>query len=160
MNQRIKLSVELHKFNEYLTLKALGELDSEHLYERPLDRCNSFYWVIGHIVWTRYELAKALGLEETLPGGDLFEIGAEIRDPEVYPPFEELTAAYTDICAKLNTKFEVLTDAELDGTPPFKIPGIEESIAGIVSFLSFHESYHVGQLAYILRIHGGKQLVG
>ena len=46
------------------------------------------------------------------------------------------------------------------GEPPYSIPGIEKTTAGTLAFLSLHESYHVGQLAYILRLHGREKLVG
>ena len=160
MNQRIKLSTELFGLNQHLALKALGQLKPEDFHTRPMDCANSFQWVFGHVVASRFHLAKALGLDVEAPGDKLYAMGADTHGPDAYPSVEELKKAYSEVTAKLQERFQNVTDSELDAAPPYKIPGIEESLAGLVSFLAFHEAYHVGQLAYIIRLHGCERLVG
>jgi hypothetical protein len=160
MNPRIKLSVELYTLNEYLALKALKEAKPETLDDRPLDKANSFAWIFGHITGSRFQVAKMIGLDKEFKWGDLYDMGAGVKDAAAYPSLDDLTGAYKEISAALNSRFEELTDADLDGEPAFKIPGIEESAAGMISFMAFHESYHIGQLAYLQRLHGGEKLVG
>jgi uncharacterized damage-inducible protein DinB len=160
MNPRIKLSVELYTLNEHLALKALGEAKPETLDDRPLDKANSFAWIFGHITGSRFQVARMIGLDKEFPWGDVYNMGTEVKSSDSYPSVDKLKAAYEEISAALKERFEELTDADLDGEPAFKIPGIEESTAGMLSFMAFHEAYHVGQLAYIQRLHGGKGLVG
>ena len=38
--------------------------------------------------------------------------------------------------------------------PPWTKPGMENSVRGTVTFLAFHESYHLGQLGYLRKFHG------
>lgn len=160
MIPRIKLVTELYAVSERLALKALGEMKPEDLFVRPDDKANSFHWVFGHITSSRFGLAKALGLNDDVAWGKLYDMGADVYDASTYPPFEEIHAAFLDISKKLKARFETLTEADLAVEPPFSIPGIEKSTAGTLAFLSLHESYHVGQLAYILRLHGRAKLVG
>ncbi len=160
MIPRIKLIVDLYGVSERLALKALGEMKPEDLYERPIDKANSFHWVFGHIASSRYGLARALGLKESVVWGELYDYGSDVYDVSKYPTIEEIHTAFIDITKKLKARFETLTDEDLAVEPPFTIPGIEKNAAGTLSFLSLHESYHVGQLAYILRLHGRDKLTG
>ena len=160
MNPRIKLVTELYEVSERLALKALNEAKPDDLYERPLDKANSFHWVFGHITASRYGLAQSLGLNESVSWEKLYEFGAEVQDFGAYPSIDELKAAFLDITKKLKVRFETLTERDLAGEPPCTIPGLEKSIAGLLAYLFMHESYHVGQLAYLQRLHGGPKLVG
>jgi len=37
----------------------------------------------------------------------------------------------------------------LSAPPPGKLPSFDGKISGSVAFLAFHETYHVGQAAYL-----------
>ena len=160
MNPRIKLIVDLYNVNQALALKSLGQTKPENLHLRTLDKGNSVYWVFAHITVSRYTLAKALGMEEGVVWGGMFDFGSEPQDPAGYPSIDEIKAAFLDISDKLKKRFETVTEADLAIEPPFTIPGIEKSAAGTLAFMSLHESYHVGQLAYLQRLQGGDKLVG
>jgi len=140
--------------------KASSEIKPENVTVRPDERGNSFLFVAGHITGYRYSVAALLGLKEEWPHKALFERGAEVTNPTSYPPLDDIRKAFSDISAKINTRFGDITEAELAKPAPFKMPGLEESAGGIIAFLAMHEAYHVGQLAYILRMHGGERLVG
>jgi uncharacterized damage-inducible protein DinB len=160
MISRIKLVTEQYTVSERLALKAFGEMKPEDMYVRPIDKANSFHWVFGHITSSRYGLAKMLGLKESVAWDKLYERGADVYDASVYPTIDEIHAAFLDISKKLTARFETLTEDDLVVESPYNIPGVEKTTAGILAFLSFHESYHVGQLAYILKLHGRAKLVG
>jgi uncharacterized damage-inducible protein DinB len=160
MNQRIKLSCELYNLNENLALKALTEAKPETLDVRPMDRANSIAWIFVHITGSRFLLGKHLGLKNEFKWAELYNAKDGLAEAGAYPSIDELKEAYGEITSALNSRFEELTDADLDAASPFNVPGVEESIAGAIAALAFHESYHVGQMAYALRLHGGDQLVG
>jgi len=160
MNPRIKLPVGLFNVSDPIVLKAVDQVQESDLFIRPLDKGNSFHWVFGHITATRYGLAQALGVKASVAWEKLFEYGVEVVDRSEYPSLEEIKAAFLDISGRLKERFKTVTDQDLEGEPPFAIPGVEKSLAGYLAFLSYHEGYHVGQLAYILRLHGGDKLIG
>jgi uncharacterized damage-inducible protein DinB len=160
MHPRIKLTAELYGLNKYLALKALDEAKPDDLFVRPSEKGNSFHWIFRHVTASRFTLAQAIGLKDEVAWGKLFDMGAEPKEPSAYPAVGEIKKAFLDISDRLQSRFESMTEGDLSGQPPFKIPGIEETIAGSISFMAFHEGYHVGQLAYVLRLHGGDKLVG
>jgi len=125
-----------------------------------MEHGNSFLFVAGHITAYRHSVAALLGVKEEWPHQALFARGAEVKDPSAYPSLDEIKTAFDSISAKINKRFLEVTEADLSGPAPFKMPGLEETAGGIVAFLAMHEAYHVGQLAYILRLHGGERLVG
>jgi len=160
MNPRIKLPVELFSVSDPLVLKAVEQVKESDLFVRPMDKGNSFHWVFGHITATRYGLAQALGVKASVAWEKLFDYGVEVVDQKEYPSLGEIKTAFLDVSGKLKERFETVTDKDLEGEPPFPIPGLEKSLAGYLTFLSYHEGYHVGQLAYLLRLHGGDKLIG
>lgn len=160
MNQQLKPIVDLYNINTNLFLKALDMAEEKDIFDRPLDKANSLHWVAGHLTASRFTVAKMLGLEIEFPKAELFDNGAEPQDPSVYPTIKEIVLGWSDISEKLEILFERANDDILAGKPPFEVPGVEKTVAGMVAFLQLHESYHVGQMAYINRLHGGERLVG
>jgi hypothetical protein len=160
MNLRIKLSAELYTVNRALALKALNEATPATLEVRPMDKANSFAWVFGHITGSRFQIGKLIGLMSEFPWTELYNAARDVRETDVYPSIDKLKSAYEEIGDRLNERFEELTEVDLDGASVLKIQGVEKSVAGMISAFAFHEAYHVGQLAYIQRLHGGEKLVG
>ena len=160
MNPQLKPIVNLYNVNTNLFLKALDMANEADLYDRPLGKANSLHWIAGHLTVTRFMVAKMLGLQVEFPKAQLFEFGAEPQDPSAYPTIEEIVTGWNNISEKLKDQFEKVGDDVLAGKPPFEVPGVEKTIGALVAFLQLHESYHVGQLAYINRLHGGERLTG
>ncbi len=160
MNPQLKPIVDLYNVNTNLFLKALDMAEEKDLFDRPLGKANSLHWVAGHLTATRFTIAKMLGLEVEFPKAQLFDYGAEPQEPSTYPTIDEIVLGWNDISEKLKDQFEKVGDDVLAGKPPFEVPGVDKTVGGMVAFLQLHESYHVGQLAYINRLHGGEKLVG
>ncbi|MEW5795961.1 MAG: DinB family protein [Candidatus Zixiibacteriota bacterium] len=160
MHPRIKLVSELYLITEKLVLKALKQMKPEVIDSRPIEKANSFRWVFGHITAHRYMLAKAIGLNENVEWEKLYSFGAPLQESSAYPSIDEITKAFSHISEKIRQRFPALTEDDLAGEAAFEIPGLEKTTAGTIAFLSLHESYHVGQLAYIMRLHDCDKLVG
>ena|SRR3972149_3509737 len=160
MNSSFETVRDLYNLNTGLFLKALENVKDSDLFFRPFDKANSLHWVAGHLVTSRYTSANILGIDDACPWGKMFDFGAEVKEQSVYPAVEELKTAWQDVSAKMIDRFNVVTDEDLAGDPPFEIPGMESTKAAAVAFLIFHEAYHVGQLAYIRRLRGYDRLVG
>ena len=160
MLPQVSYIAQLYRVNAGLFDKAVGQAKPSAVSARPLDKANSFQYVAAHITNARYQLANLLGLPDQYPHAALFEFGAEPKEASAYPPLEEIRASFQDITAKLNRRLEEVTEKDLKGEPPFKMSDVEPTIGGLVALFQLHESYHVGQLAYILRLHGGGRLLG
>ena len=160
MNSQLKPIADLYNVSTNLFLKALDMAEEKDLFDRPLGKANSLLWVAGHLTASRFTVAKMLGLKAEFPKAELFNFGVEPQDASVYPTIEDIVLAWSDISEKIKDQFEKVGDDVLAGKPPFEVPGVEKTVAGMVAFLQWHESYHVGQMAYINRLHGGDKLVG
>jgi hypothetical protein len=160
MNPQLKPIVDLYNVNTNLYLKALDMAEEKDLFDRPMGKANSLLWVAGHLAASRFTVANMLGLKVEFPKAELFNYGSEPTDSSAYPTIEEIVLAWNDISEKLMDQFEKVSDDVLAGKPPYDVPGVEKTVAGMVAFMQLHESYHVGQLAYINRLHGGDKLVG
>ena len=160
MNLQLKPIADLYNVNTNLFLKALDMADEKDLFDRPLGKANSLHWVAGHLTASRFTVANMLGLKAEFPKAALFNFGVEPQDPSDYPTIEEIVLAWNDISEKIEDQFKKVSDDVLAGKPPFEVPGVEKTVAGMITFLQLHESYHVGQMAYINRLHGGDKLVG
>ena len=145
--------------NTGLVVKAFADIKDEDIFRRP-DGANSLHWIAGHITDSRMYIGGLAGLGTKSLWGKLFDGGCEIKEPEAYPPIGEILSAFKDIGAKLVTRFDELSDDELAASVEPDFPGQEKTVFGAIAFLSLHESYHVGQLAYIRRLFGYERLTG
>jgi hypothetical protein len=87
----------------------------------------------------------------------LFARGARIEAADQYPALDEVLAAWKEVSATLAKAMEGATAETMAMAAPEKSPSFDGKIGGMVSFLAYHETYHVGQLAYLRKWlgHGG-----
>jgi len=150
----------LYQVVSQLIEKSLADLKDEHLHARPNERTNPIHWIFGHMIDARYEVARILGAKAEHSFGKMFSMGEEVTDPADYPSLEELRESFKTINSILDERFKSVTDGEYHAEAPHAFPGQEKTIAGCVTFLSFHEAYHVGQIAMIRKSFGYEKLVG
>jgi uncharacterized damage-inducible protein DinB len=160
MHPSIVSIAELYRLNTSLFEKIMGDIKDVDLTTRPLGKANSAHFIVGHLVVSRFGIAGMIGLEGRPDLKKLFGMGAKDQNPSAYPPISELMSDWMVVSEKMLKRLGEMTEAELTAAPPFEIPGVEKSVRGCINFLVFHESYHVGQLAYIARLHGGERLFG
>ena len=160
MEPTISALAKLYELNTGLFQKALSVFEPDQIFLRPEEKANSAHWVAGHMVTSRFTVANSIGMTETAPWGDIFEFGSEIKDESEYPPLEEIKKAWDEVSAKLTKHFSKVTEETLQGPPPFEPPGMEKNVRGILSFMYMHETYHLGQLGYLARLHGHGRLFG
>jgi len=148
------------KLNAGLIKSSLDGLADSDLWLRPTPRNNPMLWVFGHIVATRAKLLGALGDPLDTGWGDLFNRGATLKDAAAYPARQEIERVHRDVSERLKTAFAAFTDADLErAAPPLGLPGVK-TVADQLAFFAFHESYHVGQLAYIRKSLGQSGVAG
>jgi uncharacterized damage-inducible protein DinB len=160
MNPSIKQIAGLYEVNGLLVWKSVADVDSSDLSVRPEDKANSLHWQVGHLTTSRYHIANILGLSAKPAWGEVFERGKEPAKTEQLPKLAELKTAWDNITTDMMRRLEEITEDELSGDAPWQVPVSEQTVRGAVSFMSLHETYHVGQMAYIRRLLGYERLVG
>jgi hypothetical protein len=148
------------KLNGGLIKTAMDGLSRDELWHRPTDRSNPIFWIFGHIVATRASLAGMIGEPIATGWEKTFARGADLLPADQYPKIQEIERVNRDAVERLKKRFATLTDAELAGPPTLTVlPGVK-TLADQIAFVAFHESYHVGQMAYVRKALGHTRVAG
>ncbi|MGA3345052.1 MAG: DinB family protein [Terracidiphilus sp.] len=148
------------QLNADLFKKSTDGLTAEEWLRRPNDKSNHILWIFGHVIWARGVVLKFLGSEYSQPWFPLFARGAKLDEAAVYPTPEEATAAWQEVSAQLATAMEGVSEDVLSKQGPPGIPSPDGKVSGVVNFLAHHETYHVGQTAYLRSWLGHGGIVG
>ena len=146
-------------FNDSLVLQALEGLTQEELWRRLTPSTNPLLWVGGHIVQTRAMVLQMLGEQADTGWRGLFDRGARIGDSKDYPSGSEVVGVMNEISPRLHGALAGLQDEQLNRPASLPIPGLK-TLTDELAFFALHESYHVGQLAYVRKGLGYPGLAG
>ncbi len=160
MNQKVKLIASQYRLNSSFVATALKGMSEADISARIQDGGNSMKWIVGHMAWSRFLLNQHLGGDDENPFGDLFKRGAEVKPESECPSLDEIRKVWDDIAAKVDKRLDELSDHELAAPLETQYPINDGTVMGAIAFLSLHETYHVGQLAYIRCLHGGDGITG
>jgi uncharacterized damage-inducible protein DinB len=145
--------------NDDLVLRALDGLTREQLWQAPTDRNNAMLWIAGHVVQTRAMVLKMLGEPVDTGWGAVFDRGATIGEADRYPSREEIERVMRDVSPRLQARLAALDDEHLAGPATMQLPGAK-TVADQLAFFALHDTYHVGQMAYVRKALGYPALVG
>jgi uncharacterized protein YndB with AHSA1/START domain/uncharacterized damage-inducible protein DinB len=150
----------IFRVNDSLASRSLDKVVDEDLWRRPTDRSNPMLWIFGHMVNTRAGMLKMLGESYDTGWGDVFDRGAGLRDAASSPTREKIEAVSREVNSRLYSKLGALTDAEL-AKPATRSPTpAVKTLADQIAFLVMHDTYHVGQLAYVRKALGLSAVAG
>jgi len=91
---------------------------------------------------------------------DLFTRGSALHEASRYPSRDEIDRAHRQIVDRLRARFDMLTEADLASPARGRqLPGAR-TVGDQLAFLAFHESYHIGQLAYVRKALGHSAIAG
>jgi uncharacterized damage-inducible protein DinB len=160
MHDRLQPVVQGFLVGDNLFERALSGVSDEHMRTRIDQRGNSLLWLAGHITTSRYAVARLVGLPDKCPFGELFARGTPLKPDEEYPPIKEIEIAFTELSGKLKERFEELMPEDFDKEIAEGYPIARNDVLHALSFLGFHEAYHIGQMGMVRRLLGYEQLVG
>ncbi len=150
----------MFKTNTDLVKKATEGIPEEHWFRQPGDASNHLMWVAGHLVVGRGSVLRLLGSEWAVPWDSIFTRGAKLAARDQYPGVGEIRKAWDNASEQLlkslaDPPVDVLTKPAPEGKPSF-----DGKVSGLIAFLAFHETYHVGQVSYLRKWLGYGQTVG
>lgn len=135
--------------NDHLLNKSLEGLSDVQLRQHPDGESNPMLWIAGHIAATRNLLAKALGTGIDLPWAGKFGQKTQPEEDGDYPSGSEVLAALKVLGDQLRERLAQMADADLSKPAPRDVPIPDKSVRGLIAFVVYHESYHLGQLVYL-----------
>ncbi len=146
--------------NDSVADRAFQGMTPEELWKRPTPQTNPMLWIYGHMAAVRGRLLKALGDDFDSGLNDAFGRGATLQEASAYPSREKIGEAAREINSRLFARLASLTDAELAHPAAGPIPPSVQTVGNQIAFVAMHDSYHVGQLAYVRKALGHTPTVG
>ena len=154
MDTRMQPVIGILELNAALFRRALEGVDQASGERRPNDHTNSLAFIACHALDARFYLVKLAGHERTNPWQALFDAATDITMMKEYPPLYELAAEWDELHEATLEHLAEMTTAELDAESPTQFPTEDRSILGGITFLAFHEAYHLGQMGLVRKYFG------
>lgn len=135
--------------NDRLFTNALAGISDEQAKERISDHNNPINWIAAHTVSARYNMLVFLGKPANNPYNELFENFRAYDATLPYPPLREIKDEWQKATGLLKEALNAATEEHLASDSPLKSPIGDFTNGGTLAFLAQHESYDVGQLAFL-----------
>jgi uncharacterized damage-inducible protein DinB len=151
MDPRVAPLAAVFDLNTDLLLNCLDGLSQDEAQRRLDGGGNSVIFLAAHLADTRHFLIGRLGHPLANPLSRYLADAQRIEDIGEWPTLDELRRAWLAVSTQLA---EVLDGLEADaiekpGAHRFPVP--DATPLGMLAFLAQHDSYHVGQAAFIRR---------
>ncbi len=149
MNPKIAPLRELYELNTRLFVNCLQGIDDGTARQRLNGTTNNVAFIVAHLVDARFYLSKILGLELENPlEASLGDVNS-VDEAHEFPNLDALRGMWSELADVLDERLREITGDELSADAPSDFPVADNSILGGVAFLVQHESYHIGQLAFL-----------
>jgi hypothetical protein len=150
-----QFSLQTRLFNN--VLEGIDDINGP---ERLSEHVNHLQWIAGHLTNSRYRLAPALGLDTHFRYADSYNdftqppphnraIDASVK----YPSLTEIKKSWNELAAGFVERISGLSSVQLDTETPVRVP-TGKTLSDLLSFISSHESYHIGQMSIIRKYLG------
>mgnify|MGYP003449482389 CR=1 FL=1 len=153
MARSIQHLENIFNMNSRLFINAMEGVTDAQANERVSDNNNPFIWIATHTVWARFNACAMLGKPaEKNPYDGMFENFRAFNHEDKYPSLSEIKAEWNKASDLLKEALAQVTEDHLASDCPLKSPIGDFSFAGTVAFLAQHESYDLGQMAFIKKL--------
>jgi hypothetical protein len=139
--------------NERLFLNALAGVEEEHISHRISGHNNPLVWIATHTVWARYNIAMLMGKPGNNPYAGMFENFKAYDESMELPSLVKIKEEWQKASQHLKEAFAAITEDQLNAESPMKAPVGDETLGGTIAFLAQHESYDIGQIAFLKKYH-------
>ncbi len=153
MDPRLETHHKALQLNTRLLRNCLAGVDDALARRRPNEHTNNLAFLAMHLVDVRAYATRYLGGDLLSPFHEILEPIKKIDELETYPEVDALLAAWAASEAPLFERLGALTSTDLDGEAEPKFPLGATRLDGL-TFLVEHESFHIGQMAILRRVHG------
>jgi len=145
---------------------ALEGISEEEGLHRSAGNGNHLRWLAGHLLISRFALAKNLGFQEAeLPFTDLYTIrnmpppNAKALDPEFdYPTLADIRERWERYTVYILEHLGNMTEERANAEMPLKLPIGGGTVLHLFAFVASHEAYHIGQMSMLRKELGHKPM--
>ncbi len=139
----------IFNLNERLFNNSIAGIKEEQYIERISAHNNPANWIAAHIVWARYLMLVFLGKAASNPYQELFENFRAYDASLNYPAMPEVITEWKKTTGLLKEALQSVSEEQLTADAPIKNPTGDFTNGGILAFLAQHESFTIGQLAFL-----------
>src|SRR5918998_3239358 len=151
MDPQVAPLASLYELNTDLLLNCLDGLTDQEAQRRLEAGGNSVTFLAGHLTDTRHFLVARLGHPLSNPLARYLADVRSIEEIRELPSLEEVRTAWQAISVHLQNILTDLSPSELAQANAHRFPLEDSSRLGMIAFLAQHDSYHLGQIAFIRR---------
>jgi uncharacterized damage-inducible protein DinB len=153
MDAQVTALNEMLRLGTRLFVNSFEGVDDEIARVQPTDSTNNMAFVGLHVLDARAYLARFIGLDYHHPFTGPDEVKS-IDDMSDYPAVEDILDAWREVSELLEEKLPMLSNEELARESSQQFPVEDRSVLGGLAFLLTHESFHIGQLAFLRKYLG------
>ncbi|MEZ4416959.1 MAG: DinB family protein [Gemmatimonadota bacterium] len=151
MDARVRPLADIFALNTDLVANCVADLDSGQANRRLPGGGNSIAFLVAHLADARYHLLEALGASAPNPLTESLGAARSIDDVKNMPSFGAILSAFRGASARLANALDGLKASDLQRQTTQRFPIDGGTLVDTIAFLAQHESYHVGQMAFIRR---------
>jgi uncharacterized damage-inducible protein DinB len=151
MEPQVAPLAALLDLNTDLLLNSMESLGETEARSRLPGGGNSISFLAAHLTDTRHFLASRIGQPLANPLTRYLGEARGIEDIATWPSLAELRDAWCAVSGHLGSALAGLSAAEIARPHPNRFPLADGTLVGIIAFLVQHDSYHVGQVAFLRR---------
>jgi uncharacterized damage-inducible protein DinB len=134
-------------------LNNLLEKVTDEISNQEKNNLNSIKWLVGHLVNTRLMILSTLTKTPSDPEfAKLFGRGSSGKIDSTFPTIDELKEKWNETSEKITTEFNTKSDEDFNEKSPIPFPVGDDTLIGFISYLVYHEAFHIGQLSIVKRI--------
>jgi uncharacterized damage-inducible protein DinB len=137
--------------NTDLLVNCLDGVSDEEARRRLAGGGNSIAFLAAHVTDTRHFLTARLGRPLPNPLSPYLADARTIDDIQAWPPLEQIRDAWLAVADHLAATLEGLGPDALARENVHRFPIADSTALGFIAFLAQHDSYHVGQTAFLRR---------
>jgi uncharacterized damage-inducible protein DinB len=137
--------------NTDLLLNTLDGLEDEDVRIRLPGGGNSLAFLAAHLTDSRHFLADRIGHPLANPLAPYLAEARTIEDITAWPSLGELCDAWCAVSAHVQMALESMAAADLAQANAVRFPLADGTQLGMITFLVQHDSYHLGQMAFLRR---------
>ena len=130
------------------TLDGVGDGDAR---ARLPGGGNSLAFLAAHLTDTRHFLAERIGRPLANPVAPYLADARTIEDITAWPSLPDLRDAWCAVSAHLHSALGGMSAEDLAQANADRFPLADGTRLGMIAFLVQHDSYHLGQMAFLRR---------
>jgi hypothetical protein len=153
MNLALKPIAAVYKVNSTLFINSFKDVEERIALKRPNKKTNSMMFVALHLIDARNFILTQLGVEIKSPFAKYLDWSKSIEEVKIYPKLPRVLAEWKKLDPVFMKKLNSLSQKQLEVKLNMDFPG-GKKVINMITFLSEHEAYHVGQLGILRKFNG------